>query len=165
MVKCDNCGKRIGFFSYRGYDIKGKLLCESCWKQLIDEEKDLMFNIKTKKAYEKNKAKLLKKANSLKLNLKRKEPKIKDEKYCFLSIIASIFTSLSFIIFYFLNEINLSWCILSYFLGIIFGIIALIKIKENPHLKGKFLAWFSILFMTIILLIGIILGIIRGLFA
>ena len=94
MVKCDNCGKKIGFFGYRAYDIKGKLLCERCWKQLTDEEKNLMFNIKTKGAYEKNKDKLLKGANSLKLNLKRKDPNYVSEK----KLVATWLKNLSYIL-------------------------------------------------------------------
>ena len=53
--KCSKCSKKISFFTNRGFDINGNLLCGDCWNRLDDIEKDIMTPISFKEEYDKSK--------------------------------------------------------------------------------------------------------------
>ena len=54
-LKCSKCSKKISFFTNRGFDINGNLLCGDCWNRLDAIEKDIMTPISFKEEYDKSK--------------------------------------------------------------------------------------------------------------
>jgi hypothetical protein len=65
-MKCSKCKKQISFFTNKGYDINGNLLCGDCWGKLDDFEREVMLSIRSKEEYEDNKTELRNKLKSTK---------------------------------------------------------------------------------------------------
>lgn len=54
-LKCYKCNKKISFFTNKGFDLNGNLLCGDCWNKLDDIEKEVMSKISFKEEYDKSK--------------------------------------------------------------------------------------------------------------
>ena len=64
--KCSKCSKKVSFFTNKGFDINGNLLCGDCWNKLDDIEKEVMSNISFKEEYNKSKEHLMSEYKKLK---------------------------------------------------------------------------------------------------
>ena len=52
-LKCSKCSKKLSFFTNKGFDINGNLLCGDCWNRFDVIERDIMLPISFKEEYDK----------------------------------------------------------------------------------------------------------------
>ena len=65
-LKCSKCSKKLSFFTSKGFDIEGNLLCGDCWNRLHYIERDVMSPISFKEEYKKSKEHLKAECKKLK---------------------------------------------------------------------------------------------------